>query len=109
MVTSARLVWISEFPLKQLLIYMIFQLQVTHVHNVSTDAKTANNLPALMIQEMEYIKGPLGMCLIGWVSDAGGESHTAHVHLGRCHPRLLIANCISHQVCVSRTLKSNNI
>jgi len=52
-----------------------WQLRLTHVYDTSAERKTAENLLGLMLKEKAYIESELGQRLIGWVSDASGESH----------------------------------
>ncbi|KAF9507556.1 hypothetical protein BS47DRAFT_1260095, partial [Hydnum rufescens UP504] len=75
-----------------------FLIRVTHVQDVSAEAKTADNLLQLILNEKDYIEGMLGMKLIGWVSDAGGDSRAACLCLHGLFPNLLIADCYAHQV-----------
>ncbi|KAF9520118.1 hypothetical protein BS47DRAFT_1287440, partial [Hydnum rufescens UP504] len=65
---------ISKNHLIAFLVTAANQICITHVRDVSAEAKTANNLLQLILNEKDYIEGMLGMKLIGWVSDAGGDS-----------------------------------
>ena len=74
---------------------------MTHVHNNSDEQKTAENLLKLILQEKEYIEKDLGLKLIGWVSDASGESPAAQKSLVHLFPHLLTIDCYTHQVSTS--------
>ncbi|KAF9520227.1 hypothetical protein BS47DRAFT_1481590 [Hydnum rufescens UP504] len=84
-----------------------FMLRVTHVHNTSGEHKTAENLLKLMEMEKKFIEVDLGCTLIGWVSDAGGESRAARVRLHAQYPWLLIADCFVHQLVLGDYIKKN--
>jgi len=75
-----------------------WQLRLTHVYDTSAECKTAENLLGLMLKEKAYIESELGQRLIGWVSDASGESHATHKQLQNRFPQLLVVNCYAHQV-----------
>src|SRR5258708_1401836 len=51
-----------------------------------------------MLKEKAYIESELGQRLIGWVSDASGESHAACKQLQNHFPQLLVVDCYAHQV-----------
>lgn len=65
---------------------------------MSAARKTADNLVELMVQHKMKIEGEYGMKLIGWVSDAGGDSRGARKRLAQRFPRLLVPDCYAHQV-----------
>jgi len=51
-----------------------------------------------MVVEKEYIEKDLGLKLIGWVSDAGGDSRAARLRFQAAYPWLLVVDCFAHQV-----------
>ena len=75
-----------------------WQLHLTHVYDTSAERKTAENLLGLMLKEKAYIESELGQRLIGWVSDASGESRAARKQLQNRFPQLLVVDCYAHQV-----------
>jgi hypothetical protein len=71
---------------------------MTHVHNTSGSRKTADNLFKLMLEEKTFIEEKIGLRLIGWVSDASGESRAARKMLKQRFPQLITVDCYAHQV-----------
>ena len=67
---------------------------------MSANRKTANNLLGLIEEQRLKIEWELELHLIGWVSDAGGDSRAARHRFGWAHPELLIADCFAHQVSI---------
>ena len=78
-----------------------------HVHDTSAERKTAENLLQLMIQEKDYIEMELDLKLIGWVSDAGGDSRAARTRFLAMFPWLLVVDCFAHQVRVLEIIPIN--
>ena len=77
---------------------IIIQVCITHVHNTSSECKTADKLLALIKEEKTYIEDKLNLKLIGWVLDASGESRAACIRLQEQFPQLIVADCYVHQV-----------
>ncbi|KAF8334907.1 uncharacterized protein EI90DRAFT_3288007 [Cantharellus anzutake] len=72
-------------------------VHVTHVHNTLGERKTAEWLLTLIKEEKKYIKDKLNLKLIGWVSDASGESRAVRIWLQEQFPHLIVADCYAHQ------------
>jgi hypothetical protein len=71
---------------------------MTHVYNTSGSRKTADNLFKLMLEEKTFIEKKIGLKLIGWASDASGESRAARKLLKQHFPHLITVDCYAHQV-----------
>ncbi|KAF8329076.1 uncharacterized protein EI90DRAFT_3017326 [Cantharellus anzutake] len=84
-------------PIVAFMISCMGMVHMTHVYNTLDQWKTAERLLAL-IKEKEYIKNKLNLKLIGWVSDASGESRATCIWLQEQFPHLIVADCYAHQV-----------
>ena len=67
---------------------------------MSGERKTGENLLKLMEDQKLYMEGELGLKLVGWISDAGGDSKAAQKRLLEKYLNLLGADCLAHQVCI---------
>ena len=77
------------------------------MHDTSAERKTAENLLQLMIQEKDYIETELDLKLIGWVSDAGGDSRAVRTWFLGMFPWLLVVDCFAHQVSILEIISIN--
>jgi hypothetical protein len=75
------------------------QSHVVHVHNVSGEKKTADNLLSLVLKAMLHLHNT-GVTIVGWVSDAGGDSRAMRLKLSELMPHLIVLDCWAHQVCL---------
>ncbi|KAF8692824.1 hypothetical protein RHS03_08537, partial [Rhizoctonia solani] len=72
--------------------------------------KTAENHLKVVKEAIKQCKEDLGMNIVGWVSDAGGNSRGMRICLGKEHPELLLFDCWAHQIqlVVGNVLKLKN-
>jgi hypothetical protein len=70
------------------------------VHEVTAELKTANNLLNIVLSDMKKFR-ELGVDVIGWVSDAGGDSRAMRLRLSEMMPDLVVLDCWAHQVRIS--------
>ena len=67
------------------------------VHDVSAERKTAANLLKLVLGEIMSLHN-MGVLVVGWVSDAGGDSRAMRLRLAESMPSLVVLDCWAHQV-----------
>ncbi|QRW20585.1 hAT family dimerization protein [Rhizoctonia solani] len=60
--------------------------------------KTAENHLKVVKEAIKQCKEDLGMNIVGWVSDAGGDLRGMRICLGKEHPELLLFDCWAHQI-----------
>lgn len=70
------------------------------INDISAVRKTAQNHLEIVKQVIEYCEKELGTQIIGWVSDAGGESRAMRVRLYNERPDLILLDCYAHQVSI---------
>ncbi|KAJ7721951.1 ribonuclease H-like domain-containing protein [Mycena maculata] len=73
------------------------QLYMIAAHDVSPERKTADNLLQIVLEDMEYCE-ELGIIMIAYCTDDGGDARGMRVRLKRVKPKLLIPPCWGHQV-----------
>ncbi|KAH7917097.1 hypothetical protein BV22DRAFT_1026973 [Leucogyrophana mollusca] len=76
-----------------------------HTHDVTGDHKTAANLLALVEADIKHCKEVLGVDIITWCSDAGGDSRAIRQQLYKKMPELVQLDCWAHQVNENREIK----
>jgi hypothetical protein len=57
----------------------------------------ADNLLLIVLGEMVYLT-KLRVSVVGWVSDAGGDSRAMRLRLSELMPQLVVLDCWAHQV-----------
>ncbi|KAJ7753324.1 ribonuclease H-like domain-containing protein, partial [Mycena maculata] len=73
------------------------QLYMIAAHDVSPERKTADNLLQIVLEDMEYCE-ELGIIMIAYCTDDGGDARGMRVRLKRVKPKLLVPPCWGHQV-----------
>ncbi|QRW16562.1 hAT family dimerization protein [Rhizoctonia solani] len=68
------------------------------IKDISALPKTAENHLKVVKEAIKQCKEDLGMNIVGWVSDAGGDSRGMRICLGKEHPELLLFDCWAHQI-----------
>ncbi|EUC55524.1 hAT family dimerization protein [Rhizoctonia solani AG-3 Rhs1AP] len=68
------------------------------VEDISALPKTAENHLKIVKQAIKRCEDELGMKIVGWVSDAGGDSRGMRIRLGKERPELLLFDCWAHQI-----------
>ncbi|QRW23050.1 hypothetical protein RhiXN_08086 [Rhizoctonia solani] len=68
------------------------------VHNLSAQHKTAKNHLKLVLSDIYKTKKEHNVCVIAWVSDAGGNSQAMQVQLHCLRPQILVFDCWAHQI-----------
>ncbi|KEP45146.1 DUF659 family protein [Rhizoctonia solani 123E] len=68
------------------------------VEDISSLPKTAENHLKVVKQAIKRCEDELGMKIVGWVSDAGGDSRGMRIRLGKERPELLLFDCWAHQI-----------
>ncbi|QRV73696.1 hAT family dimerization protein [Ceratobasidium sp. AG-Ba] len=68
------------------------------VEDISALPKTADNHLKVVKQAIKRCEEDLGMKVVGWVSDAGGDSRGMRIRLGKERPELLLFDCWAHQI-----------
>ncbi|KAJ7784891.1 ribonuclease H-like domain-containing protein, partial [Mycena maculata] len=74
------------------------QLYMIAAHDVSPERKTADNLLQIVLEDMEYCEEELGIIMIAYCTDNGGDARGMRVRLKRVKPKLLVPPCWGHQV-----------
>ncbi|KDN33141.1 hypothetical protein RSAG8_13769, partial [Rhizoctonia solani AG-8 WAC10335] len=68
------------------------------IEDISALPKTVENHLKVVKEAIRRCEDELGMKIIGWVSDTGGDSRGMRIRLGKEHPELLLFNCWAHQI-----------
>ncbi|KAF8573044.1 hypothetical protein K439DRAFT_1650071 [Ramaria rubella] len=84
-----------------------YQTHTLHIHDVGAERKTANRLLKLVLEEIKYAQSELKVKIIGWCSDAGGDSRALRERLYRLKLWLVLIDCWGHQVHIN-TFKFND-
>lgn len=71
-----------------------------HVHDASSERKTAENLLAVIAKVRTMLEETWGVFVIAVTSDASGESRKARQLCARENPELMIPDCYAHQVSI---------
>jgi hypothetical protein len=74
------------------------QTYTLRVHDITADKKNADNLLKIVLGEIDYCNDELEVEIIGWCSDAGGDSKSMRVKLHDLHEWLITLDCWTHQV-----------
>jgi hypothetical protein len=74
------------------------QAYLIHTHNISADRKDADSLLALVEADIDHCETVLGVTVIGWTADAGGDSRGMRVRLHRKRTWIVQLDCWAHQV-----------
>ena len=77
----------------------ILQLHTIQVHDASGDPKTAEQLLKQMLLAISTIETKWGATVIACTTDASGESWKARHLLQAKFPRLVVPDCLAHQLC----------
>ncbi|KAG8879540.1 hypothetical protein FRC20_000112 [Serendipita sp. 405] len=70
---------------------------ILHVHNITSQRKDASNLLSIVLSEIAHLSN-LGVTIVGWCSDAGGDSRAMRLRLAQLMPQLIVLDCWAHQV-----------
>lgn len=68
------------------------------VIDATNEAKTAINLKAHVLNTIHILETDWKVTVIGFASDASGESRKARADLGKEFPYLFVPDCLAHQV-----------
>ncbi|KAJ7126578.1 ribonuclease H-like domain-containing protein [Mycena crocata] len=74
------------------------QLYMIAAHNMSPEKKSAHNLLELVLQDIEYYENELGIIMVGYCTDNGGDAKGMRVRLRRKTIKFTIPPCWGHQV-----------
>jgi hypothetical protein len=80
------------------LLMPVFEAYTVRITDISTVRKTADNHLQIVKSVINYCEKELDTKIIGWVSDAGGDSRAMRVRLFKEQPNLLLFDCWAHQV-----------
>ncbi|CAE6453995.1 unnamed protein product [Rhizoctonia solani] len=86
---------------KSLLAGMInvdYKAYTVKVVDISALPKTAENHLNVVRSMIEFCESKLSVEIIGWVSDAGGDSRAMRMRLGKERPDLILLDCWAHQI-----------
>ncbi|CAE6518107.1 unnamed protein product, partial [Rhizoctonia solani] len=86
---------------KSLLAGMInvdYKAYTVKVVDISALPKTTENHLKVVKSIIEFCESNLSIKIIGWVSDAGGDSCAMRVRLGKECPDLILLDCWAHQI-----------
>ncbi len=75
----------------------ITQAHLLHVHNVTSERKSAANLLDIMLRDILHLH-ERNVLIIGCCSDAGGDSRAMRARLSALMPQLVVVDCYAHQV-----------
>ncbi|KAJ7940007.1 hypothetical protein B0H13DRAFT_1464936, partial [Mycena leptocephala] len=73
------------------------KLYMIAAHDVSPERKTSDNLLELMLEDIRYCEEQLGVTLIAFCTDNGGDARGMRVRLKRVRPKLVVPPCWGHQ------------
>jgi hypothetical protein len=74
-------------------LYNYIQAYTVGIEDISSLPKTADNHLKVVKQAIKRCEDELGMKIVGWVSDAGGDSRGMRICLGKERPKLLLFDC----------------
>jgi len=74
------------------------QIYTIQVHDASSEAKTAENLYALILKVKNIVEKDWGATVIALTSDASGESSKARRLAIAQHKELVVPDCYAHQL-----------
>ncbi|KAJ7934866.1 hypothetical protein B0H13DRAFT_1591296, partial [Mycena leptocephala] len=60
--------------------------------------KSAKNLLKIVLEDMKYCEGELGIIMIRYCTDNGGDARGMRIRLKRMKPKLVVPPCWGHQV-----------
>lgn len=63
------------------------------------DKKSADNLLEIVLEDMKYCEDELGVVMVGYCTDNGGDAKGMRVRLKRRRMKLVVPPCWGHQVC----------
>jgi hypothetical protein len=66
-------------------------------HDVSPERKTAENLLQIVQADITYCE-ELGIIMVGYCTDNGGDARGMRIRLKRVKPKLTVPPCWGHQV-----------
>ncbi|KAG8723267.1 hypothetical protein FRC09_004049 [Ceratobasidium sp. 395] len=89
---------IAHSPVVGMLMTVQAKAYILNVHNVGASKKSAENLLALIKENMEEGCREYGVEWVGWCTDAGGDSRKARKLLFDDLPQLINPDCAAHQV-----------
>ncbi|KAJ7936491.1 hypothetical protein B0H13DRAFT_2303532 [Mycena leptocephala] len=67
-------------------------------HDVSPEKKSAKNLLKIVLEDMKYCEGELGIIMIRYCTDNGGDARGMRIRLKRMKRKLVVPPCWGHQV-----------
>ncbi|KAJ7939386.1 hypothetical protein B0H13DRAFT_1570691, partial [Mycena leptocephala] len=67
-------------------------------HDLSPEKKSAKNLLKIVLEDMKYCEGELGIIMIRYCTDNGGDAKGMRIRLKRMKPELDVPPCWGHQV-----------
>lgn len=68
-------------------------------HDLTAERKTAINYLKITRELIAHLTIVLGLVVIGWCTDAGGEARAMRRRLVSIMPHLIVLDCWAHQVC----------
>ncbi|KAJ7663381.1 ribonuclease H-like domain-containing protein, partial [Mycena polygramma] len=74
------------------------KLYMIAAHDVSLEKKSADNLLQIVLTDIEYCEEELGVIMIGYCTDNGGDARGMRTRLKRVRPKLTVPPCWGHQV-----------
>ncbi|KZT19628.1 hypothetical protein NEOLEDRAFT_1151838 [Neolentinus lepideus HHB14362 ss-1] len=73
-------------------------LHFIRVHDISSERKSAENLLKLVEDDIDNCKKDLGVEIVGWCTDSGGDCNKMRKLLTKKRPHILTPACWSHQM-----------
>ncbi|TFY66832.1 hypothetical protein EVG20_g4259 [Dentipellis fragilis] len=69
-----------------------------HTFRITKERKTAENLLAIVLEQIKFYTQVLGVVVIAWCTDASGEAAKMRRLLVQCMPELVVVDCWAHQM-----------
>ncbi|KAJ6516526.1 ribonuclease H-like domain-containing protein [Mycena vitilis] len=74
------------------------KLYMIAAHDISPEKKTADNLLEIVLRDIKYCEDELGVVVIAYCTDNGGDARGMRTKLKRVRPKLTVPPCWGHQV-----------
>ena len=76
----------------------VIQVHTVKVYDITKGLWTAARLRTLFDEVKHELENEWGVTVVGFTSDAGGDSHACHVSVVKDYPAIIGPDCYAHQV-----------
>ncbi|KAF8593766.1 hypothetical protein BDV93DRAFT_460091 [Ceratobasidium sp. AG-I] len=96
---------VSKTSLVACMITADFKSYLSRVVDVTADRKTSDNLLEIVEATIDHAEHELGVRVIAWCTDAGGDERGMRRRLSEKRPHIITLDCYAHQVslCIARS------